>query len=326
MLTPLSNRSLTDIEYLNRVVRGYRIELIRLHGDGEIIGSPERSLNRTVAESRAGVKYILEEFSPAEFEKKQRLGKYQHALQDLAVLHVHPPLRNSDGSVLTELDGRFFQITPFVPGVALPRPEYVMDAWRGEAMADFLISLYGKTRGIKMIRQEEKAGQQFSIAGYVQKLLKEIDQKDPGISSRVRPVAASLTGRFMAVHDRVPRIFCHGDFHVMNVIWGVSGIFGVIDWEFCGLRPDVYDTANMIGCIGIEDPNALGGPLVTRFLEKLTQSGLISRTGWENLAEFIIALRFAWLAEWLRNNDREMIEMELVYLALLAENQATLFR
>ncbi len=319
-------KNLTQIEYLNRVARRYGLELCRVHGDGQILGSPARSLNRTVAEDRAGQSYILEELDPDKFEKKQQIGEYQHALRDLAVSHVHPPLRNRDGGVLTELDRRFFQITPFVAGVTLPRPGYVMDAWRGGALADFLISLYGKTCGTQVVQHKEPAGPGFSIAGYVQKIIRDIDQKNPGISSRVRPVAACLTDRFMAVHDRVPQVFCHGDFHVMNVIWGTSGIAGVIDWEFCGLRPDVYDTANMIGCIGIEDPNALGGPLVTRFLEKLTQSGLISRLGWENLAEFIIALRFAWLAEWLRNNDLEMIELELVYMTLLGDNRATLFR
>ncbi|MBI9090665.1 MAG: aminoglycoside phosphotransferase family protein [Desulfobacterium sp.] len=319
-------KELTDIEYLNRVARGYGLELCRLHGDAGITGSPERSLNRTVAENTPGEKYIIEELAPDKSKQKQRLGEHQHALKDLTIPHVHPPLKNREGSVLTERDGRFFQITPYVPGVTLPRPEYVMDAWRGEAMADFLISLYRKTRGTKMVRQEEKDGRFFSIADYVQKIVRDIDRKNPEIASRVRQITASLEDRFMAVHDNVPRIFCHGDFHVMNVIWGTSGISGVIDWEFCGLRPDVYDVANMIGCIGIEDPNALGGPLVTRFLEKLTQSGLISKRGWETLAEFIIALRFAWLAEWLRNNDREMIELELVYMKLLADNQATLFR
>ena len=81
-----------------------------------------------------------------------------------------------------------------------------------------------------------------------------------------------------------------------------------------------------VSCIGIEDPDALAGPLVTRFLMKLTRSGLISKAGWENLAEFIIAVRFAWLAEWLRNGDREMIELELVYMKILVDNRAVLFR
>ncbi len=319
-------KDLTQIEHLNRVARRYDLELCRVYGDGKIPGSPERSLNRTVVEDRAGQSYILEELDPDKFEKKLRIGEHQHALRELGVSHVHPSLRNRDGGVLTELDARFFQITPFIAGVTLPRPGYVMDAWRGEALADFLISLYGKTSATQVIQHRGPAGPGFSIAGYVQRILRDIDQKNPGISSRVRPVAACLSDRFMAVHDRVPRVFCHGDFHVLNVIWGVSAIAGVIDWEFCGFRPDVYDVANMIGCIGVEDPNALGGPLVTRFLEKLTQSGLISRLGWENLAEFIIALRFAWLAEWLRNTDLEMIELELDYMTLLADNRATLFR
>ncbi len=46
----------------------------------------------------------------------------------------------------------------------------------------------------------------------------------------------------------------------------------------------------------------------------------------KNLAEFIIAVRFAWLAQWLRNGDHEMIELELVYMKILVDNQAVLFR
>ncbi|MBW2592797.1 MAG: phosphotransferase [Deltaproteobacteria bacterium] len=319
-------RNLMDIDYLNRVTRQYGLELRTIHGDAAISGSPERSLDRTVVESTAQVKYIMEELAPGESAKKRKIGEYQHLLKDLAVPHVHPPLRNRKESVLTEIDGRIFQITPYIPGAALPRPDYVRDGWRGEVLADFLISLYGKTRGAGGFSAEGPSGRGFSIADYVQRICRDIAQQNPEILSRVGPARNCLEDRFMAVHDRIPRLFCHGDYHVMNVIWGDSEISGVIDWEFCGLRPDVYDAANMIGCIGIEDPDALAGPLVTRFLMKLTQSGLISKAGWENLAEFIIAVRFAWLAEWLRNGDREMIELELVYMKILVDNRAVLFR
>ena len=38
------------------------------------------------------------------------------------------------------------------------------------------------------------------------------------------------------------------------------------------------------------------------------------------LLEYIIALRFAWLSEWLRHKDHEMIELETVYMKLLIDN------
>ena len=47
---------------------------------------------------------------------------------------------------------------------------------------------------------------------------------------------------------------------------------------------------------------------------------MISGHSWELLLEFIVALRFAWLAEWLRHNDREMITLETVYMKLLIDN------
>jgi homoserine kinase type II len=322
----LALKDLTDIDYVNRIAETYGIKLCALQGDTAILGSPERSLDRTVAEGAGQARYIVEELAPGESAKKRQIAQYQHLLKELAVPHVHPPLKNQKGSILTELDGRCFQITPYIPGVKLPRPDYVTDGWRGEALADFLISFYGKTRGTGLSPGEPQAVRVFSIADYVQRICKDIQQHNPEILGRVRSIASCLEDRFMTIHDRIPWLFCHGDFHVMNVIWGDSSIRGVIDWEFCGPCPDIYDAANLIGCIGIEDPNALSGPLVTNFLTKLTQSDLISKTGWKNLAEFIIALRFAWLAQWLRNKDLEMIELELVYMKILKDNQAVLFR
>jgi homoserine kinase type II len=35
-------------------------------------------------------------------------------------------------------------------------------------------------------------------------------------------------------------------------------------------------------------------------------------------------LRFAWLSEWLRRDDREMVDLEAVFIGLLLENRETL--
>jgi homoserine kinase type II len=129
-----------------------------------------------------------------------------------------------------------------------------------------------------------------------------------------------LDKHFIRAHDSLPVCFCHGDFHALNVIWSGDGINAVIDWEFSGIKPEIYDMANMIGCIGIENPEALTGPLVTDFILRLKNSTIISDDSWKVLLEYIVALRFAWLSEWLRHKDHEMIGLETVYMKLLIDN------
>jgi len=82
----------------------------------------------------------------------------------------------------------------------------------------------------------------------------------------------------------------------------------------------------MIGCIGIENPEALAGPLVTDFISRLKNAPIISDHSWKVLPEYIIALRFAWLSEWLRHKDHEMIDLETVYMKLLIDNTNDLKR
>ena len=105
------------------------------------------------------------------------------------------------------------------------------------------------------------------------------------------------------------------------MIWGPSELLAVIDWEFSGYKAEPYDMANLIGCIGIEDPNSLEGELVRRFIERMKKKGGFCGLTWEYLPDFIMALRFAWLSEWLRKKHVEMIRMQSEYLNLLLENR-----
>ena len=57
------------------------------------------------------------------------------------------------------------------------------------------------------------------------------------------------------------------------------------------------------------------------FLEEIKNSELIEKKSLQYLLECIIALRFGWLAEWLRKNDVEMIDLEITYMHLLATNK-----
>lgn len=118
----------------------------------------------------------------------------------------------------------------------------------------------------------------------------------------------------MLLRDDLPVRFCHGDYHPLNVIWSASGINAVIDWEFLGHKPEIYDVAMMIGCLGMEKPQSLTGDLVFEFVKRLKESGLIAKKSW------------AWLSDWLKRSDQEMIDLEAVYIQLLLDNREIFIR
>jgi homoserine kinase type II len=143
---------------------------------------------------------------------------------------------------------------------------------------------------------------------------------------RIIPVLAFLEKDFMSVCDRLPVRFCHGDYHPLNIIWGEQDILSVIDWEFSGIKPEIYDLVNMVGCLGIEHPSSLVGDLVKNLIAQVTAADLYSDISWDHFIEFVVAMRFAWLSEWLRKDDKEMIGLELDYMDLLIRNRDVLSR
>lgn len=201
--------------------------------------------------------------------------------------------------------------------MALDRERYMYDKWRGEVLAAFLIELHRKAHSVPFA---DSCGL-FSLKNYVHKLIHEINLYNKDIQGEVKSVAGFLEKNFMAAYDKMPVTFCHGDYHPLNIIWSADDIKGVIDWEFCGFKSELYDSANLIGCIGVEDPRSLLGELVQSFIADMKKAGIISKTSWKYLLEFIVALRFAWLAEWLRRQDTEMIRLELDYMRLLIDNK-----
>jgi len=67
----------------------------------------------------------------------------------------------------------------------------------------------------------------------------------------------------------------------------------------------------------MEDPEALAGPMALAFIGELRASGRFDASVFAVLPEFVTALRFAWLSDWLRKKDGDMVEMETDYLNLL---------
>jgi homoserine kinase type II len=288
----------------------------RIRRDIQIAGSPDRSELRLVIESDTDLLFVLESLFEADVEHKLDMTTCLKFLSEKGLPEINPYLSSASGKCIVESGNRFWRISPFVCGIPLNRPEYVWEGWRGEAMADFLIRQNAMTQGIPFIHRRSV----FSITDYIQKLLTEIRRHDPNVFPGIEPVNRFIEKRFMKIHDQIPLSFCHGDFHPLNVIWSSDGIQAVIDWEFMGIKPEIYDAATLIGCIGIEDPQALIGDMARKFISRLKQARWISDIGWNVLIEFVIAVRFAWLSEWLRHRDREMIEMETVYMNLLVEH------
>jgi homoserine kinase type II len=145
----------------------------------------------------------------------------------------------------------------------------------------------------------------------------QVKNNNPIVHAHYLPFVKFLEIRFIPEHDTIPISFCHGDFHPLNIIWNKNRIKAVIDWEFTGFKPEIFDAANLVGCAGIEDPEGLGMPMVMAFIRELKNADIISPKGWDLFPEYILALRFAWLSEWLRKNDTEMLDLEARYMEIL---------
>ena len=225
-------------------------------------------------------------------------------------------MRDSRNREIIEYHDTYWQISPYIDGIDLQRPEYVFEGWRGEKLGDILVALNTVSHGEPVFHDKTV----FSIKIYIDEMKEKLARHDPEILKRVTPIADFLEKDFMGIHDRLPTGFCHGDLHPLNIIWSNSGIKAVIDWEFTGYKPEIYDLAVLVGCLGIEDPDCLFGELVEQLIKKIRREKIYSDTSWDCLPEFVVALRFAWLAEWLRKKDDEMVELECVFMELLTDH------
>lgn len=281
-----------------------------IHPEIPIQGSPERCLYRVVVDA-GGSRHFLEELDPRSLPRKNRIAQ---RITHLATkgLPVAAPLTGLDGSFVQYVGERNWQLTPFLEGIAPDPDNSWRDAWRGEALALFLRDL---RQGSRDLAANEET---FDLRGYVMKIAHDAKNLHPAVLARLAPVFTLIERRLAACAD-LPVVFCHGDPHPLNMIWGKDRILAAIDWEFCGPKCVLHDMALVVGCVGSEDEDALSGPFITTFLNTLRSCGLLDSTLEPHLPTWTLALRVAWLAEWLRRNDTEMIEFEVFYMTTLAD-------
>jgi homoserine kinase type II len=305
-----------NAEIVGKVASIWGVSCKKIREDILLPGSPERCQERLLIEDEKGNLLVLEKIPRPTLRHKVRIIQTLQYLYTQGLSCIQPYLHNSSGKFIAEVADGYYQMVPFVAGIDLSRPSYVADGWRGIVMADFLAALRHASLNIPYFTDQVP----FSLKTYIEGLMVVLRQHEPSLQEALLPVLSFLDERFMDIHDHLPHTFCHGDYHPLNIVWGTDSIQAVIDWEFLGYKPEIYDTALLIGCIGIEDPEGLLGTLVLNFVHTLRGKTLISDSSWSVLLDFVIATRFAWLAEWLRKSDREMVNLELVYLKLLMDH------
>jgi homoserine kinase type II len=308
--------NLENKEFIQWLNDQWNIKFERVCEDIDIQGSPERTLSRVVIEDKKSNLYLLEKFSRGRFFLRKNVARAIEFLADNGLNQALLCKKSKFGEFLPIYRDACFQLSPFLDSTELRRPDYLSSSEIGQNFALFLIRQNEASENM----QTRIFFAPFSIKEYIYKIFSEMKIHDIDIHKKYLPFLEFLEKEFMENHDSLPLAFAHGDLHPLNIIWDHNEIKAVIDWEFAGYKPDMYDAANLVGCAGIEDPEGLGMPMVMTFIKTLKEKGIISKQGWDMFPEYILALRFAWLSEWLRKKDEQMLDLEACYLDILMNN------
>lgn len=284
--------------------------------DIALSGSPARSVARLAVEVSDGRIFAVEEIPEPSVTRKRAIARTVARLRAADPrLPVPGYLESEPGETVLSHDGRHYQVVPYVPGVPLDREAYLDDDWRGPAMARFLVRMRKAVVAAGLDRRPESVP--FLLREYARAVASTMEQRDPETLGAVRPVLAYLESGYFSRERELPVSFCHGDYHPVNIVWGRDTMNAVIDWEFSGPKPELYDAANMVGCLGMEDPAVLTHPIVTEFLSVLRREGDFSEESWRTFPDLVLTLRFAWLSEWLRFREPDMVSLETTYMDML---------
>ena len=335
------------MNHLPELLNAWGIEFATEDSTAPIEGSPERTATRTVAVDTSGRRWILEQIEQHNRNRKQEIAEQLKALCDAGLLLIHPWMQTRSNSFFQALEKpqrggtdvlqpsesvdaasspRFqcmerscWMLRPYIDGIPLDRETWLTELWRIDAMADFLLNLHvhGAERFPSTGGVPEERGGFFSITDYAVDRMNVWRTRYPQLASRLEAPFQTLEKTFFPIHDSLPTAFCHGDFHPVNVVWGEQGIHSVIDWEFCGIKPEFYDVALLLGCTGFEDPDNLLREPARRLLGRLRSAGFGAEESWGSLLDLTAAIRFGWMSEWIRRGEEDTAEMEVVYLDIL---------
>ena len=301
------------------LLASFGVHFSRHRADIAIPGSPERCLFRRVIEDADGQLFVLEQLSPGQSPRREAIARLLSDLSEHGLSGLAPYLRvPATGAFVLQDWGRHWQLSPFILGVELPRPGYLGDAPLGDSLGAWLMAFRRAADSFSLTSGPPTGLRELSLPDYIADLLAQLSHVRPDVHARASLSLPALGGFLEACHE-LPRVLSHGDIHPLNVIWEAHGLRAVIDWEFAGMLPAVYDLANCLGCLAIEGDGGLDTPFARALLSRVRDEGFlpIDQVRW--LPPAILATRFGWLSEWLRRGDEEMICMELDYMTYWAE-------
>jgi homoserine kinase type II len=304
------------------LLTSFGVQFSRHRADIAIPGSPERCLFRRVIEDAEGNLFVLEQLSPGQPPRREAIARLLSDLSERNLSGLAPYLRvPATGAFVLQDWGRHWQLSPFVPGIELPRPGYLenaslgasLGAWLGDfrRAADAITPTTGRMAGLR----------ELSLPDYISSLLARLSHVRPEVHARACLPLPALAG-FLEACPELPRVLSHGDIHPLNVIWEAHGLRAVIDWEFAGMLPAVYDLANCLGCLAIEGDGGLDTPFARALLSRVRDETLLPADQARWLPSAILATRYGWLSEWLRRGDEEMICLELDFMDALGRGGA----
>lgn len=281
--------------------------------DIPIPGSPERCLSRRVVEDEAGSLYVLETLAPGQVATRRRTAALAAGLREAGLDRAWVCLPARDGGFVDSTDATHRQLSRFESGTPLPRPEYTLREEPGRELGHFVADM----RECASRAALPPDLPEFSLSAYAADFLRTLETTAPAVHARI---AACLQGvrEFLAAEPGLPRTLAHGDLHPENAVWNGTRLVSVIDWEFSGFKHELYDAATALGCMGIDNPATFERGAGAAMIAVLRDRGILRPDNLRWLRSAVIAGRLGWLAEWLRQKDREMIELELDFMELVA--------
>ena len=115
----------------------------------------------------------------------------------------------------------------------------------------------------------------FDLIQYFLDMIQKMEKYNKNEFNKLKSCIKFIEYDFLNNYYNIPILFCHGDYHPLNIIWSKNNIRSVIDWEFLGYKSEIYDIANLLGCIGIEEPTSLINKLAESFISKIKESNKI---------------------------------------------------
>ncbi len=300
---------------ISKVLEHFNIEFENT-SSFEIYGAPSRSADRVVVTDKNDEKFIVEKHHFWNMGKKVKIAENINLLHSNGFEECSPYIDSVQGLSVIEFENRCWMVQKFIDHDKLHRPDYLDDGLKGKAAAETLLKMYEISSNLKMNDSIDP----FSLAEHTLKTVKKIRHIHPEISAKTLDVLNIIEYSFVHLIEKMPVVFCHGDYHPLNILWDGNNVKKVIDWEFSGYRPILTDIANIIGCAGFENVSAFNRDFVRNFLEVIKNSGFLSDILFEKITLFTLGFRFSgWLNEWINDKDGAMIQREIKYLNLLRE-------